>query len=71
MVTLEIAYALRTQQRRVLRVLDAFGDRAEAETLSKAKEVAQETPVLPITSKILHNGTIELDNIERQNLKMA
>ena len=70
MVTLEIADAFGPQQRGVLGVLDAFGHRGQTEAVDETEQMAEKDPALRPASQISNQGTVDLDDVDRQDLKM-
>ena len=70
MVTLEVADTFRPQQRRVLGVLDAFGHRRQTEAVDETEQMAEKDPTLRPAPQISNQGTVDLDDIDRQDLKM-
>jgi hypothetical protein len=70
MVTLEIADTFGAQQRRVLGVLDAFGHRAQTEAVEETDQMAEKNPGLWPARQIANQRAIDLDDVDRQDLKM-
>ena len=70
-VTLEIADTFRLQQCCVLGVLDAFGHRGQTEAVDETEQMAQKNPGLWLARQISHQRTIDLDDVDRQDLKMS
>ena len=65
MVSLQIADALRAQQRRLLGALDTFGHRAEAELLGETEQMAEKNLALRPARQISNKRAIDLDNVDR------
>src|SRR6202035_1402388 len=70
MVTLEIADTFRPQQRRVLGVLDAFGHRGQTKAVDETEQMAEKDPILRPAAQISNQRAVDLDDVDRQNLKM-
>jgi hypothetical protein len=71
MVALEIADALRPQQRCILGVLDTFGHRSQTEALDETKKMVEKNSGLRPARQISNQRAIDLDDVDRQDLKMA
>ncbi len=70
MITLKIADTLGTQQGCLFGALDAFCYGGQSEALGKTEEMAEKDPTLRPLCQIPHKGTIDLDNVDRQDLEM-
>src|SRR6516162_6011560 len=70
MVTLQIADPFGTQQRCVLGVLDAFSHRGRTQALDETEQVAEKNPGLRPAREIPNQRAIDLDDVDRQHLKM-
>src|SRR6516225_7831940 len=71
MVTLKKADTFGTQHRRVLGALDAFGHRGRTQTLDQTKQMAKKNPGLRTVRQISHQRAVDLDDVDRQDLKMS
>ena len=69
-MTLEIGDTFRAQQRCVLCVLDAFGHRGQTEALDETEKMAEKNPGLWPPRQISNQRAIDLDHVDRQDLKM-
>jgi len=70
-VTLEEADAFVAQDRRLLFLLDPFGDDRQVEALGQADEVAQEDLVLGVGREVAHERAVDLDSVDRELLQMT
>src|SRR5215469_13200821 len=70
MVTLEIADTLCPQQRRILGGLDAFGHRGQTEAVDETEQTTEKDPRLRPVSQISNQGTVDLDDVDWQDLKI-
>jgi hypothetical protein len=70
MVTLQITDAFRAHQRRILGVLDTFGHRREAKALDENEQIMEEDPLLMALCEVSNERAINLDGVDRQDLKM-
>jgi len=70
MVTLQITDAFCAYQRCVLGVLDTFGHRREAKALDEIEQIMEEDPFLLALREIPDERAINLDSVDRQDLKM-
>ncbi len=71
MVTLQITDAFCAYQRCVLGVLDTFGHRREAKALDEIEQIMEEDPFLLALREIPDERAINLDSVDRQDLKMS
>src|SRR6266480_5628448 len=71
MVALQIVDPLGAQHGCVLGVLDAFGDRAQAETLGEAEQVAQKNAISRAVREISDKRAVDLYNVHRQALQVS
>src|SRR3546814_17541097 len=63
--------SLAHQNPRVLRRLDAFGDRLQSEAVGEVEKCADEELVLRIVRYPAHEGPVDLDDVHRQGLQLA
>jgi hypothetical protein len=70
MVTLQITDTFRAHQRCVLGVLDTFGHRREAKALDETEQIMEEDPLLLAVREVSDERAINLDCVDRQDLKM-
>lgn len=70
MVTLQITDAFCAHQRCVLGVLDAFGHRRETKALDETEQIMEEDPLLLAVREVSDERAINLDCVDRQDLKM-
>ena len=70
MITLEVGDTFRAQQRRVLGVLNAFGHCGQTEALDETEKMAKKNPGLRPARQISDQRAIDLDDVDRQDLKM-
>ena len=70
MVTLQITDAFCAHQRCVLGVLDAFGHRRETKALDETEQIMEEDPLLLAVCEVSDERAINLDCVDRQDLKM-
>ena len=69
-MTLEIGDTFRTQQRCVLGALDAFGHRGQTQALDETEKMTEKNPGLRPARQISNQRAIDLDDVDRQDLKM-
>jgi hypothetical protein len=70
MMTLKIADTFRAQQGCVLGILDAFGHRGQTEAPDETEQIAEKHPGLWPTSQISNQRAIDLNDVDRQDLKL-
>ena len=70
MVTLQITDAFCAHQRCVLGVLDAFGHRRETKARDETEQIMEEDPLLLAVREVSDERAINLDCVDRQDLKM-
>src|SRR5262249_24901675 len=70
MVTLEVADPFGPQQRCVFGVLDAFGHGGQTEAVDETEQMAEKDPTLRSALQTSNQGTVDLDNVDRQDLKV-
>ena len=70
MMTLEVLDTFRAQPRRVLGVLNAFGHRGQTEALDETEKMTEKNPGLRPARQISNQRAIDLDDADRQDLKM-
>src|SRR5437764_14449271 len=71
MLAKQLVYPLGAQHGCLLGVLDAFGDRAQAETAGEAEEVAQKNAISRAVREISDKRAVDLYSIHRQALQVS